>query len=249
MLPLQGIKVMEVAQSLSGPYADEIPDTLGADVLKVERPGDDARGWGPPFVAAAATAFRTANRYQRSITVDLKQPGDRTRLRALVMEAELLVQAFSRLFVHNGRANGPLSRIQVQVLDLGTGLWAAMAKAGVPAMIRSLVITWGPYGIRTGPLNRVGLHREWTEVCTVPGVRRRLRRDSRARGRRWQQNGDDLGRRRVIRPRCWPGRTHNGRRCGPHDELPRPAFAMPKMPGPRCDGPQSSLMSVRGKAR
>lgn len=176
MLPLHGIKVVEVAQNLSGPYAGEILATLGADVLKVERPGgDDARGWGPPFIAGSATAFQTVNRNKRSITLDLKQPGDCSRLRALVADADVLVQnlrpgsldalgfgadvlraahprlvycslwafgavgpmrldpgyepmvqAFSGLFGLNGCADGPPSRVGVQVLDLGTGLWAAL---------------------------------------------------------------------------------------------------------------------------
>ena len=51
-LPLSGIKVLELAQNLAGPFAGETLARLGADVVKVERPegGDDARGWGPPFL-------------------------------------------------------------------------------------------------------------------------------------------------------------------------------------------------------
>ncbi len=176
MLPLAGIKVIEVAQNLSGPYAGEILATLGADVLKVERPGgDDARGWGPPFTGGAATAFQTVNRNKRSITLDLKQPADQRHLHGLIAEADVLVQnlrpgsldalgfdaaslraahpqlvycslwafgavgpmrldpgyepmvqAFSGLFGLNGCADGPPSRVGVQVLDLGSGLWAAL---------------------------------------------------------------------------------------------------------------------------
>ncbi len=53
MLPLAGVKVVEIAQNLAGPFASEILARLGADVVKVERPegGDDARGWGPPTPA------------------------------------------------------------------------------------------------------------------------------------------------------------------------------------------------------
>ncbi|AFK54369.1 L-carnitine dehydratase [Tistrella mobilis KA081020-065] len=53
ILPLDGIRVIEIAQNLAGPHAGEILATLGADVIKVERPegGDDARGWGPPSPA------------------------------------------------------------------------------------------------------------------------------------------------------------------------------------------------------
>ena len=81
MLPLHGIKVVEIAQNLSGPYAGEILATLGADVLKVERPGGGgARGWGPPLIAGSATAFQTVNRNKRSITLDLRQSGGCSRL-------------------------------------------------------------------------------------------------------------------------------------------------------------------------
>jgi len=73
MLPLTGIKVVEIGQNLAGPYAGEILATLGADVIKIERPeGDDARGWGPPFWQGTAAIFHTVNRNKRSITLDLK---------------------------------------------------------------------------------------------------------------------------------------------------------------------------------
>src|SRR3989441_13335912 len=62
-LPLTGIKVVEIAQNLAGPFAGEILGRLGADVVKVERPdgGDDARGWGPPFLADLSPVFHAAN--------------------------------------------------------------------------------------------------------------------------------------------------------------------------------------------
>src|SRR5258708_20324018 len=73
MLPLTGIKVVEIGQNLAGPYAGEILATLGADVIKIERPeGDDARGWGPPFWHGTAAIFHTVNRNNRGVTLDLK---------------------------------------------------------------------------------------------------------------------------------------------------------------------------------
>jgi crotonobetainyl-CoA:carnitine CoA-transferase CaiB-like acyl-CoA transferase len=93
MLPLAGIKVIEIAQNLSGPYAAEILATLGADVVKIERPGgDDARGWGPPFVQGAATPFQAVNRNKSTMTLDLRSAEDRARLHALLLEADVLVQ-------------------------------------------------------------------------------------------------------------------------------------------------------------
>lgn len=176
MLPLAGIKVVEIAQNLSGPYAGEILATLGAAVTKIERPGgDDARGWGPPFVNGAAASFQTVNRNKTSITLDLKNPIDCARLRTLIADADVLVQnlrpgsldalgfdadslraahprlvycslwafgavgpmrldpgyepmvqAFSGLFGLNGSEDAPPARIGVQVLDLGSGVWAAL---------------------------------------------------------------------------------------------------------------------------
>lgn len=73
ILPLAGITVVEIGQNLAGPYAGEVLATLGADVVKVERPeGDDARGWGPPFWQGAAAIFQTVNRNKRGVTLDLK---------------------------------------------------------------------------------------------------------------------------------------------------------------------------------
>src|SRR3972149_4460931 len=94
MLPLEGIKVVEIAQNLAGPYAGEILAALGADVVKVERPegGDDARGWGPPFWRGASPAFLTRNSDKRSIPLDLKDPAAVAWLTAYLGDADVLVQ-------------------------------------------------------------------------------------------------------------------------------------------------------------
>src|SRR6202034_1717020 len=82
-----------IAQNLSGPFAGEILGMLGAEVLKIERPGgDDARQWGPPFIEGSAPTFHTVNRNKTSLVLDLRQPADCDRLRALVAEADVLVQ-------------------------------------------------------------------------------------------------------------------------------------------------------------
>lgn len=92
MLPLAGIKVVEVGQNLAGPYAGEILATLGADVVKIERPeGDDARGWGPPFWQGAATTFQTVNRNKRSVAVDLKDARAVVWLEGYVAGADVLL--------------------------------------------------------------------------------------------------------------------------------------------------------------
>lgn len=93
-LPLAGIRVVEIAQNLAGPYASEILATLGADVVKIERPegGDDARGWGPPFWEGTATSFHTMNRNKRGITLDLKDPAAITWLKENLSQADVLIQ-------------------------------------------------------------------------------------------------------------------------------------------------------------
>ena len=73
MLPLDGVRVVEVAQNLAGPMAAEILAHMGADVIKVERPeGDDARKWGPPFWKGVSPGFLAVNANKRGISLDLK---------------------------------------------------------------------------------------------------------------------------------------------------------------------------------
>jgi len=91
-LPLAGIKVVEIGQNLAGPYAGEVLATLGADVVKIERPeGDDARGWGPPFYQGAAAIFQTVNRNKRSVTLDLKDADAIQWLKSYLAEADVLI--------------------------------------------------------------------------------------------------------------------------------------------------------------
>jgi crotonobetainyl-CoA:carnitine CoA-transferase CaiB-like acyl-CoA transferase len=172
-LPLTGIKVVEVAANLAGPFAAEILSHLGADVIKIERPsGDDARKWGDPVKDGAGSSFHAINMNKKSVVVDLKDAGQIAWLKDLIATADVLVQnmrpgtmeefglgaeamrklnprlvycsvwafgptgamrlnpgyepmvqAFTGLMML--QANAP-SRIGTQVLDHGTGMWAAM---------------------------------------------------------------------------------------------------------------------------
>ena len=93
MLPLEGVRVVEIAQNLAGPVAAEILAHMGADVIKVERPeGDDARRWGPPFFKGTSPGYLAVNANKRSMTVDLKDPDAVAALIALIGEADVLVQ-------------------------------------------------------------------------------------------------------------------------------------------------------------
>ena len=99
--PLAGVKVVEIGQVLSGPFAGAILGDLGADVIKVEKPegGDDARQMGIAFRHGDALNFHEFNRGKRSVALDLKTAAGREALHALLAEADILV--------HNMRPGAP----------------------------------------------------------------------------------------------------------------------------------------------
>jgi crotonobetainyl-CoA:carnitine CoA-transferase CaiB-like acyl-CoA transferase len=100
--PLAGLRVLELARILAGPWAGQILADLGADVVKVERKGtgDDTRGWGPPFVAAAdgghlgAAYFHSTNRGKRSIELDFESEDGRRIVRKLSARSDVLIENF-----------------------------------------------------------------------------------------------------------------------------------------------------------
>ena len=101
MKPLSGIKVIELARILAGPWAGQVLADLGADVVKVERPGtgDDTRLWGPPFVEYAdggkdAAYFHACNRGKRSVAIDFEKPEGREILLKLLANADILIENF-----------------------------------------------------------------------------------------------------------------------------------------------------------
>jgi crotonobetainyl-CoA:carnitine CoA-transferase CaiB-like acyl-CoA transferase len=100
MGPLDDVRVVDLSRALAGPYATMMLGDGGADVIKVERrgAGDDSRGWGPPFVGEGAAAesayFLSVNRNKRSVELDLKLDEDLRRLRALIADADVLVENF-----------------------------------------------------------------------------------------------------------------------------------------------------------
>lgn len=95
--PLDGIKILDLTRVLAGPIGTMILGDLGADVVKVERPGvgDDLRAWGPPWTPDGVSAyFLAVNRNKRSLALDLKAEAGRDLLRRLVREADVLVENF-----------------------------------------------------------------------------------------------------------------------------------------------------------
>jgi len=102
MKPLKGLKVLELARILAGPFCGQLLADLGAEVIKIERPevGDDTRTWGPPFVTDAAgeawgaAYFHACNRGKSSVGVDLDSNEGKSIVRALASEADILIENF-----------------------------------------------------------------------------------------------------------------------------------------------------------
>lgn len=97
--PLSGVRVLELARILAGPWAGQTLADLGAEVIKVEAPeGDDTRRWGPPFVTrgadVSAAYFHACNRGKKSVTADFRTPEGREKVRALAAEADVLIENF-----------------------------------------------------------------------------------------------------------------------------------------------------------
>ncbi len=94
--PLRGVRVVDFSRVLAGPLCTMIMGDLGADVVKVERPGsgDDTRGWGPPFVGEDAAYFLSLNRNKRSVVLDLTTPEGVRAARALAETADVVIENF-----------------------------------------------------------------------------------------------------------------------------------------------------------
>jgi crotonobetainyl-CoA:carnitine CoA-transferase CaiB-like acyl-CoA transferase len=100
--PLKGVRVVELARILAGPWAGQLLADLGADVIKVESPdgGDDTRKWGPPFVMShdgenlSAAYYHSCNRGKRSIAIDFSTPEGAETVRRLVATSDVLIENF-----------------------------------------------------------------------------------------------------------------------------------------------------------
>ncbi len=100
--PLAGIRVVELARVLAGPWCGQILADLGAEVVKVERPGsgDDTRAWGPPFVTGAkgedlgAAYYHSCNRGKSSVTIDLATPAGQAAVRTLIAGADVVIENY-----------------------------------------------------------------------------------------------------------------------------------------------------------
>ena len=121
--PLAGLKVVELARVLAGPFAGQLFADLGADVIKVESPaGDETRGWGPPVVENAdgttdAAYFHSTNRGKRSIVIDFRMPAGVEAVRRLVKQADVVIENFKvGGLAKYGLDYGSLSRINPRLV-------------------------------------------------------------------------------------------------------------------------------------
>jgi len=179
--PLDGVIVADLTQNVAGPFCTQILGDMGADVIKVERPGggDDARAWAPPFWGTESAAFMALNRNKRSLALDTKSPPGLDVLRRLITKADVfvqslragvvermglgyervramnprsiycsvtaygpvgplkdlpgydpLMQAYAGLMSVNGHPGQPPARVGTSIVDMGTGMWAAIGILG-----------------------------------------------------------------------------------------------------------------------
>jgi crotonobetainyl-CoA:carnitine CoA-transferase CaiB-like acyl-CoA transferase len=135
--PLAGLRVLELARILAGPWAGQLLADLGADVIKVERPGegDDTRHWGPPFVVGQdgasldAAYFHSCNRGKRSVAIDIATPEGQAQVAALAAGADVVIE---------NHKVGSLARY---------GLDAATLRAANPRLVYCSITGFG----QTGP--------------------------------------------------------------------------------------------------
>lgn len=160
-LPLSGIRVLDLSRVLAGPLCTMLLGDMGADVIKVERPGkgDETREWGPPFDERGESAYYlSTNRNKLSVTADLGLHADRDWIRALIREADVVVENFlpgalSRLGID---ASVELERNRRLVWCSITGFGAMSARPGYDFVVQAesgwMAITGEPEGspMKTG---------------------------------------------------------------------------------------------------
>jgi crotonobetainyl-CoA:carnitine CoA-transferase CaiB-like acyl-CoA transferase len=161
---LADVRIIDFSRVLAGPLATMVLGDLGADVLKVERPGagDDTRAWGPPWdETGLATYFQSVNRNKTSIALDLRSQPGLQRARALIAGADVVVENFrpgvmDRLglgYEQASAANAGL--VYCSITGFGTGAGASLA--GYDLLVQALGGLMSITGARDGPPEKVGV--------------------------------------------------------------------------------------------
>jgi crotonobetainyl-CoA:carnitine CoA-transferase CaiB-like acyl-CoA transferase len=96
VLPLKGLRVIDLTKDFAGPFCTMTLADLGADVIKIEKPetGDETRSWGPPFINGLSYYFLSLNRGKKSVALDLKRHDSQKIIRRLVQDSDILVESF-----------------------------------------------------------------------------------------------------------------------------------------------------------
>jgi len=168
--PLAGLRVLELARILAGPWAGQILADLGADVIKVERTGagDDTRAWGPPFVPAAdgghldAAYFHCANRGKRSIELDFTTAEGQRIVKKLASRSDVLIENFKvgglKKFGLDYDSLAPANPRLVYASVTGFGQTGpSAARAGYDLMAQGIGGIMAMTGAADGPPMRVGV--------------------------------------------------------------------------------------------
>jgi crotonobetainyl-CoA:carnitine CoA-transferase CaiB-like acyl-CoA transferase len=162
--PLAGLRVLELARILAGPWAGQILADLGADVIKVERSGsgDDTRAWGPPFVPATngghldAAYFHCTNRGKRSIELDFTTAEGQRLVKKLAARSDVLIENFKVgglvKFGLDYKSLGPANPRLVYCSVTGFGQSGpSAARAGYDLMAQGIGGIMGMTGAADGP--------------------------------------------------------------------------------------------------
>ncbi len=171
---LSGVRVLDLSRVLAGPWASQFLGDLGADVIKIERPGvgDDTRSWGPPFLhdadgrATDAAYFLAANRNKKSVAIDFSKPSGADAVRALAGECHIVIENFKVGALkkygldYKRLAKDNPSLVYCSITGFGqTGPYAA--RAGYDYMIQAMgglmSITGQPDGAPGGEPMKVGV--------------------------------------------------------------------------------------------
>lgn len=185
-MPLSGVKVIEVGMNLAGPLVGEIFAGLGAEVIKIERPegGDDARGWGPPFLQGTSPIFQAMNRDKKSVTIDFKDPVAMVHLRELIAQADVFVQNL-RPGVAEGIGLGPAALLEVNPRLVYCSIAAfghqgpLQLKPGYEILLQAFAGLMSTTGEDGGPPLRVGAPvvdfgtGMWTTIAALAALRKR----------------------------------------------------------------------------
>jgi crotonobetainyl-CoA:carnitine CoA-transferase CaiB-like acyl-CoA transferase len=161
---LEDVRIVDFSRVLAGPLATMVLGDLGAEVLKVERPGagDDTRAWGPPWdETGMATYFQSVNRNKTSIALDLRSEAGLERARALVAGADVVVENFrpgvmDRLGLGYEQAQGANAGL-VYCSITGFGAGAGATLAGYDLLVQALGGLMSITGARDGPPEKVGV--------------------------------------------------------------------------------------------